>query len=315
MGAPDRDIVILLSSHNGESFLPAQLESLRAQTVADRIHVVIRDDGSRDSTVSMVESMDLAPLSVEIVAGTNLGARDSFTALICDTLPGFSTIMLCDQDDVWLPDKAEIAERAIAGSTVPVLYCGRSITTDAGLSPVGVTDDAPRSPCLHDALFTNIAPGHTMAFNPALADVYRRTINPHAIMHDWWLYLLAAGMGTVIFDPVPHAYYRLHASNEIGYGTTWASKLVRDMKRLVSEDRSSLTRQAEALWEAIGSDLSPNDRTMLESFLNQSTLASRWAYLRRYPMVAHNHRPPWTSTLLFLLGRYAPKPGQRPMVR
>jgi len=304
MTAHDRDILILLSAYNGEGYLPAQLESLQAQTVADRIHVTIRDDGSTDSTVSLIESMALEPLSVEVVRGKNLGPRDSFSTLICGADPSFSTIMLCDQDDVWMPDKAEIASRTIAGSTVPALYCGRSITTDADLTPVGVTDDAPNGPSLRAALFSNIAPGHTMTFNRALADLYRRTINPQAIMHDWWLYLLAAGVGTVVFDSEPHAYYRLHISNEIGYGTTWASKLWRDAKRLITEDRSALTRQAEALWVEIGPDLNPDDRTMLSAFLDQHSLTSRWGYLRRYPMISQQRRPPWTSTLLFLLGRY-----------
>lgn len=304
MTAPDRDIQILLSVYNGENYLPAQLESVRAQTVADRIHVTIRDDGSTDSTLPLIESMAVAPLSIEVMRGENLGARDSFSALICGADPRFSTIMLCDQDDVWMPDKVEIAVREITGSTVPTLYCGRSITTDANLTPVGVTDNAPHSPTLHAALFSNIAPGHTMAFNGALADLYRRTINPHAIMHDWWLYLLAVSVGTVIFDPQPHAYYRLHPSNEIGYGTTWASKLWRDAKRLVTEDRSALTSQAEALWEQIGSDLTGSDQALLRAFLDQHSLKSRLSYLRRYPMVTMQRRPPWTSTLLFLLGCY-----------
>ena len=308
MTAPDRDILILLSAHNGKAFLPAQLESLRTQTTAQRIHLTIRDDGSADSTAALIEEMDLQPMSVDVVRGGNLGARDSFSALICAADPRYPTIMLCDQDDVWMPDKAEIAAQAIDDLSVPALYCGRSVTTDANLTPVGVTDDAAQGPSLHAALFSNIAPGHTMAFNGALADLYRRTINPHAIMHDWWLYLLAAGAGSVIFDPAPHAYYRLHQGNEIGYGTTRASRLWRDAKRLVTEDRSALTSQAEALLEAIGPELSDEDRAMLNAYLDQDSLASRWNYLRRYPMVSGQRRSPWMSTLLFLLGRYRKRP-------
>ena len=300
----ERDILILLSAHNGESFLPAQLESLRAQTVAQRIHLTIRDDGSTDSTLAMIGSTDLSPLTVDVTRGGNLGARDSFSALICGADPHYPTIMLCDQDDVWMPDKAEIAAGAITDPTVPILYAGRSITTDSGLNPVGVTDDAPKGPSLRNSLFQNIAPGHTMAFSAALAALYRRTINPHAIMHDWWLYCLAAGVGQVRFDPVPHTYYRLHPSNEIGYGTTRASRLWRNMKRLITEDRSCLTRQAEALQEEIGTELSDADARMLQSFLDQGSWRSRWAYLRRYPMISQQRRPPWTSTLLFLFGRY-----------
>ena len=299
----ERDILILLSTHNGTDFLPDQLESLRAQSVADRIHLVVRDDGSTDPTPDLVEATDLAPVTAEVVRGENLGARDSFSALICSASPAFRTIMLCDQDDVWMPDKAETAARAIADTQTPVLYCGRSVTTDSSLHPVGVTDDAPR-PSFRNSLFQNIAPGHTMAFNQPLAALYRRTINPHAIMHDWWLYCLASGAGTVIFDSTPHAYYRLHSRNEIGYGATTAQRFLRDAKRLFFEDRSSLTLQAEALEEMIGPDLSAEDHAMVKAFLDQSSLASRWSYLRRYPMTAQQRRPPWMSALLFLLGRY-----------
>ena len=300
----ERDILILLSAHNGERFLPAQLESLRAQSVAERIHLKIRDDGSTDSTLSLVEAADLAPLTLEFMSGANLGARDSFSALISEAGPGPTTIMLCDQDDVWMPDKAEIAAQALSASTAPTLYCGRSVITNMSLYPLGVTDDAPKGPSFRNSLFQNIAPGHTMAFNRALAEVYRRTIAPEAIMHDWWLYCLASGVGTVVFDPVPHAYYRLHSNNEIGYGATRVQKLWRDTKRLLTEDRSALTRQAQALQASIGPDLTQTDAQMLRAFLDQGSLGSRWAYLRRYPMVSQQQRPPWTSTLLFLLGRY-----------
>ena len=311
----ERDILILLSTYNGERFLPAQLESVRTQTIADRIHIVIRDDGSTDSTVSLIESMDMAPLSIEVVRGENLGALDSFSTLICGADPSYPTIMLCDQDDVWMPDKAEIAAQALAGASLPTLYCGRSITTDDDLNPTGVTSGAPQGPYFRNSLFQNIAPGHTMAFNQALADLYRRTINPYILMHDWWLYCLAAGVGTVIFDPVPHTYYRLHSSNEIGYATSWVSTFVRDVKRLVTEDRSALTWRAEALWELVGPELSDENRAMLKAFVDQKTFASRWAYIRRYPMVTQNPRPPWTSTLLFLLGWYRKRRPSEPQTQ
>lgn len=302
----ERDIVVLMSTHNGERFVAAQAESLRTQTLAGRIHLIIRDDGSTDSTMSVLESLDLAPLTVQIISGTNLGPRDSFAAA-AEAVPDYArTIMFCDQDDVWLPDKAEVAARFIEDTdeNMPALYCGRSTITDSHLTPVGITDDAPRGPSFRNSLFQNIAPGHTMAVNLRLLRLFRQTINPGAIMHDWWLYCLASGLGRVVFDPVPHAYYRLHGHNQIGYQATRLQRAWSGLMRLVSEDRSVLTAQAEALSQAIGSDLNPTDQATLAAFLDQERLGSRWRYLRQYPMIAQTRRTPWVSSLLFLAGRY-----------
>ncbi|MDR0285252.1 MAG: glycosyltransferase [Propionibacteriaceae bacterium] len=301
-----RDIIVLLSTYNGEHYMSEQLESLRTQTVADRMHVMMRDDGSTDSTASIPSAMDLSPLTIEVSRGRNLGARDSFSALIAVVPPTARTIMLCDQDDVWRPEKAAVAAAALAVVTdgIPALYCGRSTATDSSLNPIGLTDDAPRGPSLRSALFQNIAPGHTMAFNPTLATLYAETIRTGAVMHDWWLYLLASGLGTVEFDDAPHALYRLHDHNDIGYSITRLKRLRRDLGRLLREDRSLVTRQALAFRQAVGSRLPDDDRAMVDAFLDQKSLARRLDYLRHYPMQPQGRRPPWVSTLLFLAGRY-----------
>ena len=301
----ERDIVILMSTHNGADYLADQLHSLCAQTLADRIHVSIRDDGSSDATVALIHTLDLAPLSVEITSGPNLGVRDSFSTLICEVPDSFRTVMLCDQDDVWLPDKVAVAVQALeqAGDG-PTLYCGRSTVADADLTPRGITVDAPGGPTLHHALFQNISPGHTMAFNQALVRLYRSTFDADVYMHDWWLYLLAVSVGKVIFDRTPHCLYRIHSDNEIGYAANAVQQLMADVKLFFRVDRSLMSRQAIVLDQAVGAQLTPHDRTLLTAFLNQRSFITRWQYLRRYPMISRPGRPAITSTVLFFLGVY-----------
>ena len=300
-----RDILILLSTHNPGPFLSDQLESLRSQTVSARIHLLIRDDGSTDPPLGDLEAMDLSPLSVEIHQGPNLGARDSFTNLISQVPEGYSTIMVCDQDDVWMPGKVELAATRIdeVGRGIPTLYCGRSLITDATLTPLGITDNATRGPSFRNSLFQNIAPGHTMAFNYELALLYTSTINPSAIMHDWWLYCLASGLGQVIFESTPQTYYRLHNANQIGYAHTRTQRLLKGTQGLVSYDRSSLTRQARALMAEIGPQLKAEDHNMLAAFLRQNRFTDRLDFLRRYPLISQRGHP-IVSTLLFALGLY-----------
>ncbi len=242
MPAGERDVLILLSAHDGERYLTQQIDSLKAQTIARRIHLLVRDDGSTDSTSAILAAIDPGLLEIEIVTGPNLGARDSFAALMELAGDDFPLIMFCDQDDVWLPDKVEAALSCLDGlpTEVPALYCGRSFLTDQDLAVIGETEPAPLTIDLHQAIFHNIAPGHTMAFNQALLRLGRDTIGPAAIMHDWWLYCLAAGLGRVVFDPVSHAWYRQHGGNEIGYAVGPWQRLRQKADRLLHEDRSMI---------------------------------------------------------------------------
>ena len=48
-------IAVLMSTYNGEKYLDEQLESLAKQTVADKMTLYIRDDGSTDRTFDIIE--------------------------------------------------------------------------------------------------------------------------------------------------------------------------------------------------------------------------------------------------------------------
>src|SRR6516165_4398940 len=80
-------VAVLLSTYNGAAYLEAQLESLRAQEdVLVRVHV--RDDGSTDSTCSILR--DYGEIWTELrnsAPGPNIGAAASFLQLL-QTAPG-----------------------------------------------------------------------------------------------------------------------------------------------------------------------------------------------------------------------------------
>ncbi|MDR2974172.1 MAG: glycosyltransferase [Propionibacteriaceae bacterium] len=301
----NRDILIAMSVHNGRRHLDDQIASLADQSGAGRVHLLVRDDGSTDDTAATLRSLDIAPLTMEVVHGPNLGARDSFIAVLNQAPTTYRVIMLCDQDDVWLPGKVEIAARAITSAPpgVPLLYAGRSIVTDSTLHPIGLTAEAPHPLDLHHVLFKNIAPGHTMAFNQPLLAAFRQSIGPAALMHDWWLSLLAVCLGRIVFDPEPHTLYRQHGANEIGYAASPGQRLAANLKRLVHEDRCLVTRQAHKLRTSLDGRLTPSDRALLDTFLDQGRLRDRLRYLRHHPMPS-SQGPAIVSSLLYAAGRY-----------
>src|SRR5437870_3906176 len=98
-------IDVLMSTYNGEEFLRPQLDSILAQDFPE-IKLIVRDDGSKDSTKAILNEYAERDDRIVIITDTlgNLGAFASFMKLVeASTAPYF---MFADQDDVWLPEKA-----------------------------------------------------------------------------------------------------------------------------------------------------------------------------------------------------------------
>ena len=50
-------IIVLLSIYNVEKYLKTQLDSLLAQTIAPDMKIIVRDDGSHDTTCKIWKSI------------------------------------------------------------------------------------------------------------------------------------------------------------------------------------------------------------------------------------------------------------------
>lgn len=100
-------ISVALCTYNGEEFLPKQLDSIKQQTKP--IHeLVVCDDGSRDATIEILEKFRKSVNFPVIIHqnSSNLGSSKNFEQ--CLQKCSGEIIFLCDQDDVWMPNKVEI---------------------------------------------------------------------------------------------------------------------------------------------------------------------------------------------------------------
>ena len=100
-------VTVLLSTYNGSKFLQQQLNSLYEQTYPN-IRILVRDDGSSDSTRSILENEQLSG-RIDILRGhENLGPGLSFFKLLHNAASTETEyVAFCDQDDVWHPHKIE----------------------------------------------------------------------------------------------------------------------------------------------------------------------------------------------------------------
>ena len=73
----DKKVAVLLSTYNGEKYLREQLDSIENQTYKN-IQIVIRDDGSHDNTVEIINEYSKKYGNVKFIHGKNKGFIKSF---------------------------------------------------------------------------------------------------------------------------------------------------------------------------------------------------------------------------------------------
>ena len=100
----EEKVLVLLSTYNGENYLPVQLRSVFCQTGVT-VKVFARDDGSTDKSVSILKEW-AGNSCLEYTCGENIGAARSFMKLLADVNEEESEwFAYCDQDDEWQEEK------------------------------------------------------------------------------------------------------------------------------------------------------------------------------------------------------------------
>jgi rhamnosyltransferase len=315
------DLVILLSSYNGGKFIAEQISSIRRQTYTGWT-LLVRDDGSSDETIAIVESLAALDGRISLLLDTqdNLGPAASYGVLLEHAREsGARYVALADQDDVWLPTKLahelELLQdqEAVAGSATPLLIHSDLAVVQEDLTLVhrsflafqGLRHQS-QSP-LGTLLIQNFVTGSTVVLNRALLEV--AVPLPQVIMHDWWLALCAAALGRLLYLPEATVLYRQHGSNAQGSRGRWAG-VIDAMRRPAAwwvDSATMLDRavdQARELAHRIerrGREVSPAG-TMLRDFC--SAFAPRGSALKRVRAV-YRHRIQPRSLLPYPVPFYA----------
>ena len=160
-----------MSSYNGEKYIKEQIDSILAQEEVE-IYLLIRDDGSRDATLDILEKYEKLD-NVRLIKGENLGVKKSFLSLIAMAPDYFDYYALSDQDDYWLTDKMISAINHIEGAGENLddnfLYYSNTCLVDENLFPLnekGYNVDRPYN--FGEILIRNCASGCTYVFGRKL---------------------------------------------------------------------------------------------------------------------------------------------------
>lgn len=214
-----KSISVLLSVFGNSPYLPDFLSSLKNQTCGN-FQLVYRQDGEGDVDDTLFNFND----SVHLTNSEHFGVVKSYNQLIAKA-PDSDYYMFADQDDIWYQDKIEVSRNAIQqaedifGANTPILIHSDLRVVDSNLKTISKSFVRYQSlkPCkndLKDLIIQNNATGCTMIFNRALRNI--ADIPEDAICHDWYMALIAAAFGKIIFLDCPLIDYRQHSCNFYG---------------------------------------------------------------------------------------------------
>ena len=264
-------VQILLSTWNGERWLPALLDSLLQQTYTDW-ELLIRDDGSQDQTLKiLLEWKQANPEKVAIleINGMHLGSAFSFSRLVeMSTAP---LLMFCDQDDVWLPQKISVKMDAMQRlSAQNDINCSLLVHTD--LTLINAQDELladsfwqwrgfDTQQSKQGYLLTNTVTGCATLFNQVTAE--KAFPLPAGVQHhDHWLALVCAWFGEIYPIEQPTVHYRQHDDNEVGAGL---ANYLHVTAASIPGRVEAWSKQAEIFLHCFGSELSAADCRLIEA--------------------------------------------------
>ncbi len=241
----------VMAAHDYGRFLPAALASaLNQDYPADRLELVVVDDGSTDDTPEILDRCAAEhPGRVTVVHQGNTGFIAATSR--CLELARGELIAILDADDAWLPHKTRAqVERFAANPRLGLVYGNMAVVgEDGAVTHPSLFELHATRPVRGRARGTligrNVATASSIMLRADLHGVYAPLPPERDIpFQDWWLAAQVSTVAEIDFLPEPCALYRRHGSNMTAEGGDPSGR-VRNLRRHVRQVRSLLARTRE----------------------------------------------------------------------
>lgn len=238
MGMNGKKVAVLMSTYNGARFAENQIESILNQSLVS-LHLFIRDDGSKDETMAVLNKYRNYENVTIVDATENVGYKNSFLTLLDVALhktdKQFKYFSFADQDDVWRPDKLVRAVEKLEhhfDSKYRLYYSGMTVT-DSNLNTL-----LEKRYCLKNTLEESLVrfslTGTTMVFSRVLAEKLLVSDEIYDLKdgHDTLLFRLNLALcGVVIYDDYSGVLFRRHDANASTGGKNIMAKIKDDFAK------------------------------------------------------------------------------------
>jgi glycosyltransferase involved in cell wall biosynthesis len=204
-------VSVALCTYNGAVYLAQQLDTLISQTYQN-LEIVVVDDCSTDRTFAILTDYASRYPQFKIYQNEyNLGFVKNFerAAKLCSG----ELIALCDQDDIWHPEKIALQAGAI-GDNIFIYHDSEFIHQDGSPMNKKVSDRmnlySGNEPEVF--LFFNCVSGHAILMKRELLNDALPLKKGY--FHDWWLAYVATNIGSINFIPQCLVKYRQHDKSD-----------------------------------------------------------------------------------------------------
>ena len=298
----NRQVMVLMSTFNGEKYVSNQLDSILNQTY-ENMKIHIRDDGSTDHTVDILRQYEQQG-KIVLEAGENIGLIRSFHWLVenCEKSDYYS---FADQDDEWNADKVERAVHSLdkTGQSIPALYFCDFDYYDCDLNFLYHKKPLKRELHFLVTLSSIVNYGFTTVINDELRKLFMQMPADAVFGHDYLALLIASAFGSIYYDTARCAKYRRHGKTASISGAGFIKLSIWRIKNVLFKDNFRYKDKWAQFYSVYNDILSEDIKSKLVWFASRYRVDyafKKALYPRRYRETFFDEI---AIRVLFLLGR------------
>lgn len=219
----EEQIDILLATYNGEKYIKEQIDSILNQTYKN-IKLIISDDCSTDQTVDILKEYESKDNRIKLyIQKENLGVVKNIEFLLKKVEA--PVYMLADQDDYWLPEKAEKSLKTLKEKEADLVF-GDLEVVDENLNTLytSFNDYMLLTKKVNkyinsykvNYLYNCVTGCTVLAKKETIEYILPLPTTSKHLIHDHWIGIMVALNGKLAYIPERYIKYRQHGNNQVG---------------------------------------------------------------------------------------------------
>lgn len=219
----EEKIDILLATYNGEKYLKEQINSILNQTYKN-INIIISDDCSKDTTKEILEDYKQQDDRIKLYfQKNNLGVVKNIEFLLKKVEAPY--YMLADQDDYWMPEKAEKSLEKLKQENADLVFGDLEVVDEKlNMMYTSFNDYMLLTRKIEKYIdnykvnyLYNCVTGCTiLARKETIKKILPLPTTSKRVIHDHWIGLMVSLNGKLAYIPEKYIKYRQHGNNQVG---------------------------------------------------------------------------------------------------
>jgi glycosyltransferase involved in cell wall biosynthesis len=209
-------ISVCIATYNGSQYIEEQLYSILPQ-ISNNDEIIISDDHSTDNTIELIQRIQDKRIKI-VFNQKEKGYTSNFENVLTHATGDY--IFLCDQDDIWEPDKIKYC--------IKQLQSYDFIVSDATLinkNGIKIADSFFEKRIVYKSFIGNLYKfgylGCCMAFKKKILEKALPFPKDHQLCtHDNWLFLISKVFYKTLITSEKLIKYRRHTNNTSEGGLT-----------------------------------------------------------------------------------------------